>query len=78
MYSNDWFDKAIGANALVEADIIDAQVLEESCRRDVLIVRALKVGRETVPREVSRDLGQELWYIITGTWFSVPSTLAYK
>ena len=57
LYSNDWFDKAIGANALVEADIIDAQVLEESCRRDVLIVRALKVGRETVPREASRELG---------------------
>ena len=53
MYSNDWFDKATGANELVEADIIDAEVLEEGCHREVLAVGPLNVGRETAAREAT-------------------------
>ena len=32
--------------------MIDAGVLEEDCHREVLVVGALKVGRETATREI--------------------------
>ena len=52
----------MGANVPVEASIIDAEVLEDGCHRDVLVVRALNVGQETASR--TRDFGQELEDIV--------------
>ena len=44
--------------------MIDAGVLEEDCHREVLVVGALKVGRETATREATCDLGCIVLYLV--------------
>ena len=48
--------QAKGANALVTAGILGPKITEEGGHRVVLVIRALKVGRESAPGEFTPDL----------------------
>ena len=62
-----WVGLGHGSERTCRAGIIDAAVLEEGCHREVLVVGAPKVGRETTTREVTCDLGCIVLHLVLRT-----------
>ena len=77
LHSKYGLGQVAGGNVLVEAGIIDAEVLEDGCDREVLVVWALRVGEETTLRKLLASSGKTSGALFS-TWFSIPRTIIPK